>query len=211
MKINEVYKSIQGESSYAGRPCVFIRTTYCNLRCAWCDTAYAFYEGTEKTLEEILKTVRGYDCRLVELTGGEPLLQKETPELVSRLLDEGYTVLIETSGSLDISILDPRSVVIMDIKCPGSGMSDQMRWENIASLKPSDEVKFVIKNREDYLWAAEVLRRHRLDRRCTVLFSPVFGEQDPRLLADWIVADGLPVKLQLQLHKYIWDPQARGV
>ncbi|HEY5595029.1 MAG TPA: radical SAM protein [Nitrospiria bacterium] len=211
MKINEIYKSIQGESTYAGRPCVFIRTTGCNLRCEWCDTAHAFDEGREMTVETILAQVEAYSCRLVELTGGEPLLQKEAPLLATKLLDGGHTVLIETSGSLDIRPVDPRAVIVMDIKCPGSGMSGAMRWDNIPSLKPADQVKFVIKDRSDYDWAVEVLERYPLLNQRAVLFSPVFGTMDARLLAEWILEDGLSVHLQLQLHKYIWHPEARGV
>ncbi|MBI3609414.1 MAG: radical SAM protein [Nitrospirae bacterium] len=211
MKINEIYKSIQGESSYAGQPCVFIRTAGCNLRCDWCDTTYAFYDGREMSVEAVLALVETHACRLVELTGGEPLLQKEAPLLVARLSDAGYTVLVETSGSLDIRSLDPRAVVIMDIKCPGSRMSGAMRWENIPVLKPTDQVKFVIKDRADYDWAVEILERYPLLTRRVALFSPVFGAMDPRLLADWILEDGLSVRLQLQLHKYIWHPEARGV
>ncbi|MBI3995997.1 MAG: radical SAM protein [Nitrospirae bacterium] len=211
MKINEIYKSIQGESTFAGRPCVFIRTTGCNLRCEWCDTTHAFEEGREMTIETILAQVESHSCRLVELTGGEPLLQKEAPRLVTRLLDGGHTVLIETSGSLDIRRMDPRAVVIMDIKCPGSGMSGAMRWDNLAALKPSDQVKFVIRDRADYDWAVEILDRYPSLTRGVVLFSPVFGALDPRLLADWILEDGRPVHLQLQIHKYIWHPETRGV
>jgi 7-carboxy-7-deazaguanine synthase len=211
MKINEIYKSIQGESTYAGQPCVFIRTTGCNLRCDWCDTTHAFYEGREMTVEAILARVEASACRLVELTGGEPLLQKEAPLLVKNLLDAGYTVLIETSGSLDIRSMDPRAIVIMDIKCPGSGMSDAMRWENIEALRPGDQVKFVIKDRADYDWAAEVLAKYPVLSQHVVLFSPVFGVLDPRYLADWILEDGRSVHFQLQLHKYIWHPEARGV
>jgi 7-carboxy-7-deazaguanine synthase len=211
MRITEIYKSIQGESTYAGRPCVFIRTTGCNLRCTWCDSTFTFYGGQEMSLDEILGQVRGYHCKLIELTGGEPLLQKEAKALVHRLLDEGHTVLIETSGSLDIRGVDARAVLIMDIKCPGSGMTEAMRWENIEALKPTDQVKFVIKDRQDYLWAVEVLNRYQLPRRFTVLFSPVFGVMDPKQLAEWVLEDGLAVQLQLQLHKYIWHPEARGV
>jgi 7-carboxy-7-deazaguanine synthase len=162
-------------------------------------------------LEEVLDRVRAYRCRLVELTGGEPLLQKESIPLVRTLLDEGYTVLIETSGSLDIRPLDPRATVIMDIKCPASGMSEAMRWENIETLKPTDQVKFVILDRNDYLWAVDIIKRHQLARRCPILFSPVFGVMNPKPLAEWILEDGLEVSLQLQLHKYIWHPEARGV
>jgi len=211
MKINEIYKSIQGESTYAGQPCVFIRTTGCNLRCEWCDTTHAFYEGREMTVEAVLAQVEASACRLVELTGGEPLLQKEAPSLVKKLLDSGYTVLIETSGSLDIRSMDPRAIMIMDVKCPGSGMSDAMRWENIEVLRPRDQVKFVIKDRSDYDWAAEVLAKYPVLSEHVVLFSPVFGVLDPRLLADWILEDGRAVQLQLQIHKYIWHPEARGV
>ncbi|HET6465279.1 MAG TPA: radical SAM protein [Nitrospiria bacterium] len=211
MKINEIYKSIQGESTYAGQPCVFIRTTGCNLRCEWCDTTHAFYEGREMTVEAVLAQVEASACRLVELTGGEPLLQKEAPSLVKKLLDSGYTVLIETSGSLDIRSMDPRAIMIMDVKCPGSGMSDAMRWENIEVLRPRDQVKFVIKDRSDYDWAAEVLAKYPVLSEHVVLFSPVFGVLDPRLLADWILEDGRAVHLQLQIHKYIWHPEARGV
>jgi 7-carboxy-7-deazaguanine synthase len=211
MMINEIFKSIQGESTYAGQPCVFIRTTGCNLRCHWCDTAYAFYDGTEMDLDSILRQVQEYRCDLIEVTGGEPLLQKETPVLIKRLIDEGYRVLIETGGSLDIGALDPRTVVIMDLKCPGSGMTDAMRWENLTRLKPTDEIKFVIGDRPDYLWAKGVVERHALTDRHPVLFSPVFGAMEPRQLASWILEDSLKVQLQLQLHKYIWDPEARGV
>jgi len=211
MKINEIFKSIQGESTYAGQPCVFIRTTGCNLRCQWCDTAHAFYEGTEMDLDAILQQVQDYRCDLIELTGGEPLLQKETPALIQRLLDQGYRVLIETGGSLDIGVLDPRTVVIMDLKCPGSGMTDEMRWENLDLLKPADEIKFVIGDRTDYLWAKGVVERHALTDRHPVLFAPVFGTMEPRQLAAWILEDGLKMQLQLQLHKYIWDPEKRGV
>jgi 7-carboxy-7-deazaguanine synthase len=211
MHINELFHSIQGESTYAGRPCFFIRTAGCHLRCEWCDTAYAFYEGEEMTLDAILARVRAASCPLVELTGGEPLLQRETPQLVARLLNDGYTVLVETSGSLDIRILDPRAVVIMDLKCPGSGMTPSMRWENLDALKPTDEIKFVIKDRADYDWAASIMTQHALDRRCPVLFAPVFGELDPQTLAGWLLADRLPARLQLQQHKYIWEPETRGV
>lgn len=163
------------------------------------------------TVDAILAQVERYACHLVELTGGEPLLQKEAPLLVAKLLDGGHTVLIETSGSLDIRPMDPRAIIVMDIKCPGSGMAGTMRWDNLAALKPSDQVKFVIKDRADYDWAVEVLERYPLLNRQAVLFSPVFGTMEPRLLADWILEDGLSVHLQLQLHKYIWDPEARGV
>ena len=211
MKINEVFKSIQGESSYAGLPCVFIRTTSCNLRCRWCDTAYAFHEGVERSVESLLQEVRSFGCRCVELTGGEPLLQEEIYPLMTTLLDEGHLVLIETSGSVPVDRVDPRAVLIMDIKCPGSGMSQTVHWENLRRLKARDEIKFVIANRADYDWAKEVLVKHALLDGRTVLFSPVFAELEPRQLAEWILEDHLPVRFQLQLHKYIWDPEMRGV
>lgn len=211
MKINEVFKSIQGESSYAGLPCVFIRTTSCNLRCRWCDTAYAFHEGVERSIDFLLQEVRSFGCRCVEITGGEPLLHEEIYPLMKTLLNEGYLVLIETSGSMPINRIDPRAVIIMDIKCPGSGMSQTVDWENLKRLKERDEVKFVIANRVDYDWAKEVLVKHPPLNGKTVLFSPVFGEIEPRQLAEWILEDQLPVRFQLQLHKYIWDPEMRGV
>src|SRR5581483_8245097 len=211
MKINEVFKSIQGESSYAGLPCVFIRTTSCNLRCRWCDTAYAFHEGVERSVESLLQEVRRFGCRCVELTGGEPLLQEEIYPLMTTLLHEGHLVLIEPSGSVPVDRVDPRAVLIMDIKCPGSGMSQTVHWENLRRLKARDEIKFVIANRADYDWAKEVLVKHALLDGRTVLFSPVFAELEPRQLAEWILEDHLPVRFQLQLHKYIWDPEMRGV
>ena len=211
MKVNEIFYSIQGESTRSGRPCIFIRLTGCNLRCRWCDTAYAFYEGREVREEELLDHLRAYPCKMVEFTGGEPLLQEEVYALMTRLLEEGYQVLVETGGSLDIGRVDPRANIIMDIKCPGSGMSHQMRWENIARLTGKDEVKLVIGDREDFDWAVGVIRRYHLTDRCPVLLSPVFGALDPRRLAEWILEEGLQVCLQLQIHKYVWDPQMRGV
>ncbi len=211
VKINEIYASIQGESTYAGLPCVFVRTTGCNLRCRWCDTAHAFYEGSEWTVPQAIDKVRSFRIPLVELTGGEPLIQPEIFPLATALLDSGYRVLIETGGSLPVEGIDPRAVIIMDIKCPGSGMAHAMRWENLDRLKPTDEVKFVIADDEDYRYAADVVRRHALDSKCAILFSPVFGEIEPRRLAEWILADGLSVRLHLQQHKFIWEPTARGV
>ncbi|MBN4054547.1 radical SAM protein [Nitrospira defluvii] len=211
VKINEIYQSIQGESTYAGLPCVFIRTSGCNLRCRWCDTAYAFEEGEEKSLEVILQEVQEFDCSCVELTGGEPLLQKESLHLVTSLLDEGHLVLIETGGSYPIRQVDPRAVIILDIKCPGSGMQNSMVWENIKWLKEKDEVKFVIADRVDFDWAKDVLKKYKELKDKIVHFSPVFGEMDPKHLAEWILEEKLSVRLQIQMHKYIWDPTARGV
>lgn len=211
MRITEIFHSIQGESTYSGLPCVFVRTTGCNLRCIWCDTAYAFYGGQEMRLEEILARVRGYHCKLVELTGGEPMLQKETPELARRLLQEGFTVLIETGGSLDLSPLDTRVIKIMDLKCPGSGEADRNYWPNLDILQPHDQIKFVIKDRRDYDWAVRVIREHHLEERFPLLFSPVFNAMDYRQLAEWLLADRVNARFQIQLHKYIWPPDMRGV
>ena len=211
MRVTEMFHSIQGESSFVGQPCVFIRLTGCPLRCTWCDTEYAFYGGSDHTIEEILAKVDSYGCRLVEVTGGEPLAQSDAFHLITQLCDRGYDVLIETSGAIDTAPVDPRAHVILDVKCPGSGMSDRMHWPNLARLTQNDEVKFVLASRSDYEWAREILAQHALGIRCTVLMSPVFGALDPRQLAEWVLADRLPVRLQLQLHKLIWAPDMRGV
>lgn len=211
MKVCEIFASIQGESSFAGLPCVFVRMTGCNLRCVYCDTAYAYEEGTERSEDEVAAVVRSFGIRLVELTGGEPLLQSGSLSLAARLLDEGFSVLIETNGSVSIGGVDPRAIVIMDIKTPKSGMFDRMDLANLGRLKPRDEVKFVVADREDYEWTREFLREHRLAEKCAVLLAPAFGTLRPRDLAQWIVADRLPVRLNLQLHKYIFGPEERGV
>lgn len=211
MRITEIFHSIQGESSYAGQPCVFVRLTGCPLRCTWCDSDYTFSGGTEMTMDEVLTKVRAYHCPLVEVTGGEPLHQPEAFSLIEALCTEGYDVLIETSGAIDIALVDQRAYVILDVKCPGSGMLDRMRWENLARLTGKDEAKFVIKDRADYEWAREIVKSYGLAERCTVLFGPVFGELEPRQLAEWVLADRLPVRFQLQLHKYVWAPDMRGV
>lgn len=211
LRINEIFFSIQGESSHAGRPCVFVRLTGCNLRCSYCDTEYAFFEGDFHSFNQIIKEIEKYDCRLVEITGGEPLLQKKVIPFMTMLCDNGYEVLIETGGHMDISLTDPRVVRIMDIKCPGSGESEKVRWENIAHLRPKDEVKFVISDRADYDWAKRIVDEYQLNQKCTVLFSPVFGKMDNITLAEWILEDCLPVRFQLQMHKYIWHPAKRGV
>ncbi len=211
LRISEIFHSIQGESTFAGRPCVFVRLTGCPLRCTWCDTEYAFYGGTEQSIDDILAKVHGYDCRLVEVTGGEPLAQLDTKTLLARLCDEDFTVLLETSGAVDTSIVDPRVHIILDVKCPGSGMMARMHWPNVERLRPQDEAKFVIQDRRDYEWSKEVVARHALAGRCTVLFSPVFGTLDPRQLAEWVLADRLPIRFQLQMHKHIWAPDMRGV
>lgn len=211
MRVNEIFYSVQGESTRAGLPCVFVRLSGCHLRCQWCDTAYAFEEGSEMSVDEILERVKDYPCRLMELTGGEPLLQTEAAPLITRFLDLGYKVLLETSGSVAIGPVDPRAHVIMDLKCPGSGMTHHMQWENIRCLREKDEVKFVVSDRRDFDWAVDVIRRYDLIRRCPVLLSPVHGALEPRDLAEWILESGLNVRLQLQIHKMIWDPQMRGV
>ncbi len=211
MKISEIYQSIQGESSYAGLPCVFIRTSGCNLRCRWCDTEHAFEEGQDCSVESILKTVATFGCHFVELTGGEPLVQEESLTLITALLDAGYLFLLETSGAILIDRVDQRATIILDVKCPGSGMSEQMLWENLGHLKGQDELKFVISDQADYDWAKAVLRRYPFLQDRMIHFSPVFGEMDPQTLAASILKDRLPVRLQLQIHKYIWDPSTLGV
>jgi 7-carboxy-7-deazaguanine synthase len=211
MKINEIYKSIQGESTYAGLPCVFVRLTYCNLRCTYCDTTYAFYEGQEMTLEQVIQAIRECDCSLVEITGGEPLLQKEVYPLMDRLIAEDFTVLLETGGSIDIGEVHPNVIKIMDLKCPSSGESENNRLDNILKLQPHDEIKFVIGNREDYLWTVDIIRNHHLDEKNRILFSTVFNSLPPSELAQWILEDKLNVRFQLQMHKYIWSPERRGV
>lgn len=212
LTIHEIYRSIQGESTWAGLPCVFVRLTFCDLRCTYCDTTHAFYEGEKKTLPEILSAVLAFDCALVEITGGEPLLQKNVLPLMTALADAGKTVLLETSGAHDISSVDSRVHRIMDLKTPGSGESDRNLYSNIPHLTPRDEVKFVIGSREDYEWSREKLREHNLPERCgAILFSPIFGRIEPRQIVDWILADALPVRFQLQLHKLIWPPETRGV
>lgn len=211
MRVTEIFHSIQGESSFAGQPCVFIRLTGCPLRCTWCDTEYAFFGGQELSIEEIVEKVGSYECRLVEVTGGEPLAQSQAFTLITNLCDKEHTVLIETSGAIDTAPVDPRAHVILDVKCPGSGMSDRMYWPNLSRLSMKDEAKFVLADRADYEWARDVIAQRELASRCTVLMSPVFGSLDPRQLAEWVLADRLPVRMQLQLHKLIWAPDMRGV
>lgn len=209
--IHEIYRSIQGESTFAGLPCVFVRLAVCDLRCVWCDSPHAFNKGTPQAVADVLAQVAEYGCPLVEITGGEPLLQPEVFPLMSRLADQGRTVLLETSGARDVGGVDPRVHVIMDLKCPDSGECPHNRWENLAVLKPTDQLKLVIASRRDFDWAAETIRTHRLDARFTVLLSPVFGAVEPVELANWLLESGLNVRMQLQLHKFIWDPNARGV
>jgi 7-carboxy-7-deazaguanine synthase len=207
MIVSEIFKSIQGESSFAGTPCSFVRTTGCNLRCFWCDTQYAFYGGKKMTVKEVLRAVSEHRCKLVEITGGEPLLQNDVPELAAELLKRDHTVLLETSGSQDISILPAGVIRIMDIKCPDSGMSEHMDWRNLKRLRKKDEIKFVIAGRKDYDWACEVMRKHRLTGRNLVLFSPVHRTLSPQQLAEWILQDSLLVRLQVQIQKILWGEE----
>jgi 7-carboxy-7-deazaguanine synthase len=225
MVITEIFKSIQGEGTRAGLPCIFVRLTGCNLRCTWCDTAYAFYGGTKQRIEEVLERVREFagersgKVTLVEITGGEPLLQPETPELATKLLADGYTVMIETSGERFVGVLPREVVKIVDVKCPDSGEADTFDMTNLGEVDAKDEIKFVISTRRDYQFARDFTREHRLAERVhAVLFSPVFADPagawpglNTRELAEWILTDQLPVRLGLQLHKFIWDPVMKGV
>lgn len=212
LTVNEIYESIQGESTWAGLRCVFIRLTFCDLRCTYCDTEYAFYKGTKQKVASILEKVLSYQCPLVEVTGGEPLLQKNVLPLMTQLCDAGCTVLIETSGAHDISTIDPRVHRIMDLKTPSSGESDRNLLSNIDHLTSKDEVKFVIGSTQDYDWAKEMIAQYQLEKRCaTILFSPVFGKIAPVEIVNALVRDRLPVRFQLQLHKMIWDPKTPGV
>jgi 7-carboxy-7-deazaguanine synthase len=212
LTINEIYHSIQGESTWAGRPCIFVRLTFCDLRCNYCDTEYAFYEGDKHTLKEIVDLVGKFECPLVEITGGEPLLQKNVLPLMTLLCDAGHTVLLETSGAHDISKVDARVHRIMDLKTPGSGEVEKNLWSNIDHLTAHDEVKFVMGSREDYAWSREKVQRFYLSKRChAVLFSPIFGRIDPRQIVEWILEDKLDARFQLQMHKFIWRPTQRGV
>lgn len=212
LKVNEIYYSIQGESTFAGLPCVFVRLTYCNLRCTYCDTEYAFYEGKEMSVSEIVKEVRKYNCNLVEVTGGEPLVQMdECLMLMKQICDEGSEVLLETGGSLTIKDIDSRVRIIMDLKCPSSGMEKKNLYENINYLKQKDELKFVIGSREDYDWAVNIINKYNLENKCKILFSVVFKKLEPLQLVNWILEDNLNVRFQLQMHKFIWHPETKGV
>jgi 7-carboxy-7-deazaguanine synthase len=212
LTVNEIFYSIQGESTYAGRPCVFVRLTACDLRCSWCDTQYAFHEGRKRTVDDVMAEVDRYDCPLVEVTGGEPLLQEEVYPLMQRLLERGRTVLVETGGHRNTSRVPERVVTILDVKCPGSGEAHRNDWGNLERLRLHDEVKFVVKDRADYEYARDVIGRHGLRGRAGAIhLSPVHGVMDARTLSEWVLADRLPVRVQLQIHKYIWDPGTRGV
>ena len=217
LRITEIFHSIQGESTWAGVPCTFVRVTGCPLRCVWCDTEYAFHGGTKMTFDEILGAVRAYPARVVEVTGGEPLAHPGTFPLTALILDHGYTVLVETSGAFDVAPLDPRAHKIMDLKCPGSGECERNLWTNLDHLGERDEIKFVVNDRADYEWTRDTIREHGLDRRVeegslrALLISPVWGQVDLEALAGWILEDGLPARFQLQLHKLIWGAERTGV
>jgi 7-carboxy-7-deazaguanine synthase len=209
--VHEIYRSLQGESTFVGLPCVFIRLTACHLRCGYCDTPHAFHEGELLSMDEVLARALAHGDSLVEVTGGEPLLQAETLPLMSRLCDAGRTVLLETSGSLDISPVDPRVRIILDLKTPGSSEVEANLWANLDRLKPTDEVKFVICDRNDFDWVVSTVRAHNLTDCCPVLVSPSFGQVDPHELASWVLDSNLPLRLQIQLHKLVWGPETRGV
>jgi len=212
LTINEIFHSIQGESSYAGQPCVFVRLTACDLRCTWCDSPYAFHEGTKRTVDDVVAEVRAFGCPLVEVTGGEPLLQQDVYPLMDRLHDAGLRVLVETGGHRSIGDVPAHVTAVMDVKCPGSGEAAKHDAANFARLRPHDEVKFVVRDRADYDYAAAVIARESLAGKVAAIhLSPVHGVLDPKTLAEWVLADRLPARVQLQVHKYIWDANARGV
>lgn len=213
LRVTEIFRSIQGESTHAGRPCAFVRLTGCPMRCVWCDSEYTFTGGEYFTLDEVMSQVRAFNCKLVEVTGGEPLAQREAFTLIERLCNEEFEVLVETGGFVSTADLDPRAGVILDVKCPGSGEAERNHWSNLERLRADkDEVKFVIMNFADWEYALEIIRRYELDRRAkAVLVSPAWNAVDLKDMADWIAASGLDIRMQLQLHKYIWGPEARGV
>lgn len=213
LRVTEIFRSIQGESTHAGRPCAFVRLTGCPMRCVWCDSTYTFTGGERMTIDAILEQVRALDCRLVEVTGGEPLAQRASFELIRRLCDEGYEVLIETGGYFSTEEVDPRAAIILDVKCPASGEAERNHWPNLERLRADkDEVKFVIADRGDWDFARDIIARYDLERRAhAILISPVWGTVDLQMMAEWIISSGLDVRMQLQMHKIIWGPEARGV
>ena len=211
LKINEIYYSVQGESTHSGCPCIFIRLTYCNLRCSYCDTEYAFYDGKDMEITDIMSEIKQWDCNLVEVTGGEPLFQEECIDLLNELVNSNYEVMLETGGSLSISNVPKKVIKIVDFKCPSSKMVKKNLWSIVDDLQPHDEVKFVIGNRGDFDWAKDRITEYSLDKICTLLFSPTFGEIDPQQIVKWILADNLPVRMQMQMHKMIWSPEEKGV
>lgn len=211
LKVNEIFKGIQGESTYAGHPCTFIRLTGCNLRCNYCDTTYAYDEGREISIDELLNETDKLHCNMVEVTGGEPLLQKNIRELFNRLVRKNYLVLLETNGTLSLKNINPSVIKIMDIKCPGSGSSDNIEWDNLKYLTSKDQIKFVISNRSDFDWTVKIMKEKELDQLCTILFSPNYKQLKSKDLSRWILSENLAVRLQLQLHKYIWGEGVKGV
>lgn len=211
LTVNEIFKSLQGESSFTGRPCIFIRLTGCNLRCSWCDTEYAFYEGKTKSVSDIMDAIEPLGVPLVEITGGEPLLQDEVYDLMKALLAKNYQVLVETGGGVPVAKVPEQVIKILDIKCPGSGEASKNLWENLDHLNPHDEVKFVLADRADYEWSREILERYSLHDKVQVLFSPVYDRLGLRELAAWVLADNLPIRVQTQLHKVIWGKDTIGV
>ena len=211
LKINEIYYSIQGESSYSGLPCVFIRLTYCNLRCSYCDTEYAFYEGKDITIKQIVKKANSYKCNLVEITGGEPLLQKNCIKLIDELEKNNKKVLVETGGSLPIKNISTKTHIILDLKCPSSNMESKNLWENLDYIKKTDEIKFVIGNKTDYDWVKKTIKKNNLEKKCLLLISPVHNKIDKEKIINWILKDNLKIRFQIQLHKEIWDKDKKGV
>ena len=211
LKINEIYHSIQGESSYSGLPCVFVRLTYCNLRCSYCDTEYAFYEGKDMSIKQIIKKINSYKCNLVEITGGEPLLQKNCIELINELEKNNKKVLIETGGSLSIQNISKKTHIILDLKCPSSNMENKNLWENLDYIKKTDEIKFVVGNKVDYEWTKNIIKKYDLENKCHLLISPVYDKIDNEKIINWILKDNLKIRFQIQLHKEIWDKDKKGV
>ena len=211
LKITEIYRSLQGESTWSGLPCTFVRLTGCNLRCSWCDTEYGFYGGKKMSIDDVFQEIEKLNCPLVELTGGEPLLQPKVAILTDRLLDAGYQVLIETGGHMDIDIVSSRAVRIVDMKCPASEMMDKNDYKNLERVTNQDEIKFVIQNKEDFIWAEALIKQYKLESKCTVILSPVFGVMAPLELTDLLLESGLNVRMQLQLHKLLWSPDKTGV
>jgi len=211
LKINEIYHSIQGESSYSGLPCVFVRLTYCNLRCSYCDTEYAFYEGKDMSIKQIIKKINSYKCNLVEITGGEPLLQKNCIKLINELEKNNKKVLIETGGSLSIQNISKKTHIILDLKCPSSNMENKNLWENLDYIKKTDEIKFVVGNKVDYEWTKNIIKKYDLENKCHLLISPVYDKIDNEKIINWILKDNLKIRFQIQLHKEIWDKDKKGV
>ena len=211
LTINEIYYSIQGESSFAGKPCIFIRLTYCNLRCTYCDTEYAFHKGKKMTISKIIEKIKSWNCNLVEVTGGEPLIQEKCIDLLNELINLKYEVLLETSGSISLRKVPKKVIKIVDFKCPSSKMEHKNLWKIIKNINPDDEIKFVIGNRTDFEWARDKINEFQLNNICTILFSPTFGEIDPKNIVEWILDENLPVRFQLQMHKTIWEPNQISV